>query len=550
MNRIQKLLRIARTVRYLRPPQIYWRVIRKFYKPTASTGPAPELRPSTGSWQEPPARPSVMMDATTLEFLGEVHSLAKPADWFLKADAKVITYNLHYFDDLVMHGWQDRIDWHRSLIDRWIDEVPLGQGLGWDAYPTALRIVNWIKWNLAGNAISEKERQSLAVQMRHLRLNIEWQLLGNHVLANGKGLLFGGVWFGGEEGNAWLQLGFKILAAEFREEIMPDGGHYERSPMYHSIMLEDLLDGINLVAAYPDAFSVAQKSEAFGWRAKSTQMLEYLRDVVHPDQEISQFNDAGRAIPPSLIELETYAERLGVPIGKQPTKGLKSLPDTGFVRLQTGSLWMLCDVGEVGPAYQPGHAHADTLTFEASLFGQRLIVNSGTSTYAICPRRDHERGTSAHNTVVVDGQDSSEVWASFRVASRAHPYGLKLDSDQDEFRIVCSHDGYRRLPGKVSHKREWTVKPGMVEIVDTLEGSYRTAEAFLHFAPAVKIQQRGNELYGDVDGHEFSVSISGADLRLEEYQYSPSFGRLQPSVCAIATFNADRAIMRLTWNEA
>ena len=83
----------------------------------------------------------------------------------------------------------------------------------------------------------------------------------------------------------------------------------------------------------------------------------------------------------------------------------------------------LLDVAPVGPDYLPGHAHADTLSFELSLFGQRVLVNSGTSQYEAGPERSRQRGTAAHNTVIVDGHDSSEVWAGFRVARRASSRG-------------------------------------------------------------------------------------------------------------------------------
>ena len=85
------------------------------------------------------------------------------------------------------------------------------------------------------------------------------------------------------------------------------------------------------------------------------------------------------------------------------------------------------DVGEIGPDYRPGHAHADTLCFELSVFGQRLVVNSGTSEYGLGAERLRQRGTAAHSTVQIDGADSSEVWSGFRVARRARPLCRTLD---------------------------------------------------------------------------------------------------------------------------
>ena len=48
---------------------------------------------------------------------------------------------------------------------------------------------------------------------------------------------------------------------------------------------------------------------------------------------------------------------------------------------------VLCDIGRIGPDYLPGHAHADTLSFELSLAGERVIVNSGISEYGLSSER-------------------------------------------------------------------------------------------------------------------------------------------------------------------
>ena len=69
----------------------------------------------------------------------------------------------------------------------------------------------------------------------------------------------------------------------------------------------------------------------------------------------------------------------------------------------------------MGPDYIPGHAHADTLSFELSIGAQRVFVNSGTSEYGLSPKRLNQRKTAAHNTVEVDGKDSSQVWSGLEL---------------------------------------------------------------------------------------------------------------------------------------
>ena len=96
-------------------------------------------------------------------------------------------------------------------------------------------------------------------------------------------------------------------------------------------------------------------------------------------------------------------------------------------RICKGEAVLLIDVAPIGPDYLPGHAHADTLSYELSLYGKRVLVNSGTSRYGSGPKRDWERSTAAHNTVEVDGQSSSETWSGFRVARRAYPFDVLVE---------------------------------------------------------------------------------------------------------------------------
>ena len=65
-----------------------------------------------------------------------------------------------------------------------------------------------------------------------------------------KALIFAGLFFEGPDADRWVGLGLKILSKELNEQILEDGGHFELSPMYHSIILEDLLDIINILTVY------------------------------------------------------------------------------------------------------------------------------------------------------------------------------------------------------------------------------------------------------------------------------------------------------------
>ncbi|RYG24179.1 alginate lyase family protein [bacterium] len=541
----EKIKLLLHTVRYLKPTQVTYRVVRKFKKERPEPGPPPPLRTSNGQVVAWPERAASMLSPTRFRFLNVELERANPGDWLEGGPEKLWLLNLHYFDDLNAEGADERTKWHDALVKRWIAENPPATGIGWQAYPASLRIANWVKWHLRGHELSPLAIESLAVQARYLVRTIEWETMGNHVFANGKGLFFAGLFFGGEEGDRWLSLGLKLLKQELEEEILADGGHYERSPMYHSIVLEDVLDLINLRRAYPDAIPAEYRAFADGWSDLAQRMRVWLNVMLHPDGRISFFNDAAFGIAIEPPGLHAYAERLGLAPVAQAKEGMTHLKESGFVRVQFGNTVGLFDVGEIGPSYIPGHSHADTLTFELSVRGKRLVVNSGTSVYKQFPARQQQRSTAAHNTVVVDGQDSSEVWGAFRVARRAYPLDVQVKQEGDAWVVKAAHDGYRRLPGRVTHRRTWRFDPNGIDIVDQLEGTPNEAVGYLHFAPEATVEG-GTVRRGPVTA---TYEAAGADAQVADGTYHPEYGITVPNKQLRLRFAGAAATLRLQWKD-
>ena len=501
---LETLSRYWQTLRWLRPVQVYGRLWFRLHRPRPDLRPAPALRAAMGTWSGC-ARAASMKGPERFRFLNVERCIVGPSDWNRANWSKLWLYNAHYFDDLAAADAAARTGWHRAIVGRWIIENPPGQGVGWEPYPTSLRIVNWVKWTLAGNALDDAARQSLAVQTRLLRKRLEMHLLGNHLWANAKALVFAGTFFDGAEAEAWRVKGLTLLRRELPEQILPDGGHFERSPMYHAIMLEDVLDLLQLARVYPGLFTDVDLA---AWREVVLRMHRWLRVMTHPDGGISFFNDAAFDIAATLAALTDYAAVLGVACDLTPLADIEALADSGYVRLQAGPAVMIADVGEIGPDYLPGHAHADTLSFEFSLRGQRMLVNGGTSTYEVTAERLRQRGTAAHNAVVVDGRDSSEVWSSFRVARRARPLAATWSRDGDALWLSAGHDGYRRLPGKVIHRRRWRLDPKGLAVEDVLEGRRPLAEARFLVLP----------------GCDFTWTVEGGTGQLLPATWHPRFG--------------------------
>lgn len=541
---LQNLHRIFHTVRHLRPVQLTDRVRRRIFRPRFTPTPAPPLRQPERPWIATPARPALLRANGRLQIFQDEYAVASAADWNRPELPALVTYNLHYFDDLTAADGPQRRAAQTDLIRRWIDQNPLGVGAGWEPYPLSLRIVNWIKWQLSGGQLTEQARQSLATQTAALAEQLEFHLLGNHLLANAKGLVFAGCYFDGSLATGWLERGLEILRTELPEQILADGGHFELSPMYHSLILEDLMDLWNLQQSFPRV-NLARRLP--GLADRIAQMRRWLVTMCHPDGQISFFNDAALGVAIAPQSLAEYADRLSLPPVPSPVDGLTHLDHSGYIRLQRADSVVLLDVAEVGPTYQPGHAHADTLSFEWSYRGQRVVVNSGTSCYGTTAERARQRSTAAHSTVAVDNEDSSEVWSSFRVARRARPIDLRLHAVGDTLDVCCSHDGYRRLPGRVIHQRRWTLGDTSFEIDDQLSGRFRAATARNYLHPAVSLAMNGLAGQLHVADQVMPFEVTGGQPRCVSTTFHPEFGISQANNCIESCFHGLAHQLRYHW---
>ncbi|MEZ8593283.1 heparinase II/III family protein [Vibrio splendidus] len=518
---MNKILKLYHTLKYLKPIQFSNRISRRFTK-VKFTKPEVTLNDvSTRSWQTFAVLNSCYEDNGQFKFLNVVDTVS---DWNDATKAKLWLYNLHYFDDLNQSGWQDRSEIHNSLVNTWIEQNPKMMGNGWEPYTISLRTVNWIKWFLSGNEPKQEWLASLSLQVQALEQQLEYHLLGNHLFANAKALLFAGCYFKGELADAWLKRGLAILNEEIPEQILADGGNFELTPMYHNTILADMLDLYQLSLVYP--YKIPKATSQY-WCELIGKMLSWAEYMQHPDGDVAFFNDSAMGIAPKLANLQRYAEVLYVTIPDTSKNQVTALKESGYVVIKDQVNKLILDVAKVGPDYIPGHAHADTLSFELSIDGQRVFVNSGTSVYGLGEERLRQRKTETHNTVVVDGMDSSEVWSGFRVARRAYPSKPVITESEGDISVECSHDGYMRLPGKVTHTRKWKLTEGDLFIVDNLTGTYNHAEAHYHLHPDVRVEGVNNSSQVRLhlpNGTKYTINAEGADIKVLETTWHPEFG--------------------------
>jgi uncharacterized heparinase superfamily protein len=524
------------TLRYLRPVQVFGRIRFKLYRPRPDVRAAPALRAICNSYTAPIYAPQSMLSPDRFRFLNSEGVCTDAVHWQGQGRSQLWAYNLHYFDDLSSEGAGVRRSWHQRIMQRWIVENPPGEGIGWDPYPVSRRVVNWIKWSFAGNPLTQSARQSLSVQVRWLNRRIESHLQGNHVFANAKALIFAGLYFEGEEPDGWLRRGLSLMQKEIFEQVLADGGHFERSPMYHAGFVEDMLDTMGILQAYGRTVDTS-------WPDTIVRMMAWAEAMSHPDQGIAFFNDAAFGIFPNLAQLRAYAARLNTDIEPAERTGVHRLMPSGYISIDLPPFYLVCDVAPIGPDHLPAHAHADALSFEMSFRGRRVFVNSGTSEYGLSAERQRQRGTAAHNTLVLDDEDSSEVWAGFRVARRSRARLLDVRAAVSTVRVVGEHDGYRRLRGKNMHKRSWKLTAQQLTIEDTVEGGFRSAKCYFYLHPEIRIRQTGGfEVHlSDSRGVLLEMRFEGAAVvEVIDSTWHPEFGVALTSHCIVAKLDASR----------
>jgi uncharacterized heparinase superfamily protein len=350
-------------------------------------------------------------------------------------------YNLHYFDYLIPLGDDDSnesFNTVKSIVLDWVNSNPVGYKNGWEPYPLSLRIVNWIffyhyyyEFFKKNNEFQKIYLKSLFQQCAYLSHFLEFHLMANHLFKNGKALLVGGLFF---DMDGWIIKGEKILTQELREQILLDGGHFERSPMYHSIVLEDILDLLNFISAKKPVPNQLQFNDL---KSIARKMLIWLDKVIQPDLDIPLFGDSAFAIAIKLDRLMDYYQKICNEGFKSDTKSdMESLDSTGYYIFRSSDQYLIVDGGKLGAEYQPGHAHCDLFSFEYSYRGKRFIVDSGPGEYLNTDLRQKARSIYSHNCVVVNRLEQAEIWQTFRMGRRIKPEQVKVGIE-NEYKICC-----------------------------------------------------------------------------------------------------------------
>jgi uncharacterized heparinase superfamily protein len=539
-----KLLLLINTVKYLKWQQIYYRLVRKFVKPKVTDSFSGVSPKRSDAWEHMTLYEEKIDKHLNACFLNHSKQLDLPTDWNNEGCSKLWVYNLHYFEDLLSDYADEKRNLHLQLLNSWVDDNPVGYGNGWEPYPTSLRIVNILKAWLGGLELDDTLFKSVHSQASYLTNDLEKHLLGNHYFVNLKALLFAGVIF---DNTHWSAIAERGLLAEIPEQVLLDGANFELSPMYHSLILVDMLDMFNLNKAYPTCVSYKLVSLFEDYIPR---MLVFLDAMAHPDGGVSFFNDSVDGIAPSKARIEKYAEKLGFEICPLDSGKTQIIDNTnsGYICATAAGNKLIFDASPVGPDYIPGHAHADTLSFELSIGAQRVFVNSGISEYRLSSRRLEQRKTRSHNTVEVDGKDSSQVWSSFRVARRARIIERSAELVGGcNILLKAVHNGYKKLFSGCIHTRKLVLNNKSLLVSDSLAGSFRGAIARFHIHPDLKTRLESDILKIEGENVIIFCDLSKKQARVVDSTWNPEFGRTISNKVLEIDFSTNQLELNFTW---
>lgn len=512
---LQKATLYFNTVKYLRPEQLFYRTYYSV-RPKLSIRRASPGKVSSRRMVLEASIPSARSyENDSFTFLNRTLKCDRAIDWNFNEYGKLWTYNLNYFDFLN----QERMDPGEGLwlINDYVSQyAEIRDGL--EPYPSSCRMINWIKFLSRIDHRPAEIDRVLCLEMKTLEKMIEYHLMGNHLLENAFALLFSALYF---RDPVVYRKSVKLLTEQLDEQVLPDGGHFELSPMYHQLVLFRLLDTVNLLKNN-NSFDASPLKKLIFLAGK---MLRWLVNMTFSNGMVPLFNDSAFGIAPDTAQLCLYADRLRVPYSSFDLQ----LKESGYRMVREGSFEMSLDVGNIGPDYIPGHAHSDTFTFEVYHNGQPLIVDTGTSTYEPGALRLHQRSTSAHNTVQIGDLEQSEMWASHRVARRAKI----IELSETKGSIRASHDGYRKI-GSV-HSRTFETEPDRILIVDNVKGRKRIpCKSYLHFHPTVHPVVENNTIKMGVGSIHFT---NAEGVTISDYDYAPQFNLSVPAKMAVIQFS-------------
>ncbi len=451
----------------------------------------------------------------------------------------------------------------RTLLDSWFSQCPYPRGVNWCvSLEHAVRLVNWsFAWFLlggdaavifegeAGRAFRQRWLESI---YRHCHfIPRHWSRhssANNHLLGEATGLFVGALtWPLWRESAEWAGQARAELEREALAQTFADGVNKEQAIWYHHAVADMMLVAGLVARANGDDFG----KEYWG---RLEVMLEFVASVMDVGGNVPMIGDADEGVLLRLVpedgagDADVFRSLLatGAVLFDRPALRAKSgvfddksrwllgdasaaayeridasrafplrraFPEGGYFILGEDfetprEVRLVADAGPLGYLAIAAHGHADALAFTLSVAGKPILVDPGTFSYSAQPLRRYFRSTAAHNTVVIDDRDQSEYGGSFLWLEHANAVVETFRASGDEQTLTAHHDGYRRLPDPVTHRRTWRYTVGMAELGITDElacSAIHSVAIYWHFAPECAVVVEGNSVIASRDGARVTI---------------------------------------------
>ncbi len=483
---------------------------------------------------------------------GQVIDLGTPIDWLYNPTGdKEFTWTLNRFKHLRCLGISYSMTGDERYAEKalehvlgWIDTQPCPHGQypaeeltyfqrpgPWRLLETGLRLRQWVHayhffrdseaWHKKAEDVFLASVKEHAEFLSTYTASIEI----NHSIMHMIGLLGAALTFDSwPESGRWRDLAVDRLEQCIREQVLPDGVHSELTPHYHMVSLELFVDCAVMLGKRGHAFSEEYERILAG-------MVQFSRSMTRQNGKMSPFADSYATNPPDLNASALYYDRpewvlleelheqfwmagpkriqalLSAHLEHQPDKERRSdelpfaFPSGGYYGLGDAEHKLIFDAAALGGP----HGHADALSFELCSFGETMFVDPGTYTYMENPWRRYFKSTSAHNTVLVDGQDQTPYLRTQRWGVPEANVTL-LAWDPKRQMICAEHDGYASR-GVIHRRAVWFLESGEWVIYDRLLSTQPASHTYQHRLHSTLLDWKIDKL--EESGEVVKYSASG-----------------------------------------
>ncbi|HEY0939926.1 MAG TPA: alginate lyase family protein [Steroidobacter sp.] len=512
-----------------------------FAMPAAALGFPPQWNRDPKTGRQAPLRFGKTLNYRDESLVGDIKYLWEPsrhAQLVTLAQAWHLTREQKYQDGC------------RTLLESWFDQCPYPSGVHWtSSLEHAIRLVNWsFAWHLLGGdaapvfegAAGEAFRQRwLTSVYQHCEFIAghfsRYSSANNHLLGELMGLFIASLtWPLWKRSRRWKNMSQRELEHEALLQIASDGVNREQANWYHHEVADMMIVSGLIARANGCDFGAAYWDRLRG-------MLQYIASIMDSGGQVPNFGDADDAIIARLdpdatdvyrsllatgavlfdcAELKFKAGHLddktrwllgdaaagkfqAIEMGNVSLPVRKDFPDAGYYilgdRFETDrEVRIVADAGPLGYLSIAAHGHADALSFTLSVGGREILIDPGTYAYHTNRMwRDYFKGTSAHNTVRVDGVDQSVSGGNFLWIKHAQAQAIAIERTPLADRWIASHDGYSRLKHPVTHRREllFEKESSRLQVTDELLGSgSHDVEVLWHFAEQCNVLANGRDV--------------------------------------------------------